>query len=385
MDNNSSMLNLYDENLTGSSKSAVLSEYDEDVKEFDQLYNDGYKFKLSEDYEQAIHKLSEAAELGVELFGQFAPQGYLPHYQYGRTLLEAAIKELQMVEISKVVKDDGAGTDNDDGKDETPCNNADAATVGESESPIPDSGENKGINAVQEKDDNTKPNEENTEDDYEEPSTLELAWEVLDTARMICEKQEPTAEWLNKKADVLVALGECAMADENFEVALEELGKALKIRIEQNSSVRVIAEVHYQIGNTYKLMGSFGKAAESFSQAKSLLSSQLGQSDVKPEEVEPILSDLNSLILDCNESEVQAKAILQSLQKIIAQRSDENLTPLKNANDLTNMIRKTAGNKRPGEFLSPEKNVVSDSLEKDPDQGNETENAPCTKKVKLGD
>lgn len=35
-----------------------------DVKEFDQLYNDGYKFKLSEDYEQAIHKLSEAAELG---------------------------------------------------------------------------------------------------------------------------------------------------------------------------------------------------------------------------------------------------------------------------------------------------------------------------------
>lgn len=49
------------------------------------------------------------------------------------------------------------------------------------------------------------------------------------------------------------------------------------------------------------------------------------------------------------------------------------------------MIRKTAGNKRPGEFLSPEKNVVSDSLEKDPDQGNETENAPCTKKVKLGD
>ena len=56
-----------------------------------------------------------------------------------------------MVEISKVVKDDGAGTDNDDGKDETPCNNADAATVGESESPIPESGENKEINAVQEK------------------------------------------------------------------------------------------------------------------------------------------------------------------------------------------------------------------------------------------
>lgn len=74
-----------------------------------------------------------------------------------------------------------------------------------------------------------------------------------------------SSEWLEKKADVLVALSECMVISEEYETALYDLRHALEIQMKlYGPHDRRIAETHYHMGRSYRCSNEFEKAAEEF-------------------------------------------------------------------------------------------------------------------------
>ncbi|KAK8372759.1 hypothetical protein O3P69_015515 [Scylla paramamosain] len=89
---------------------------------------------------------------------------------------------------------------------------------------------------------------ENTEEE-EEVTTLQCAWEWLDVARVIFDKQEETPEVVKKRAQIRLSLGEVCMESEDYEGAINEFEQCLQMQesvLEKDD--RPLAERHHQLG-----------------------------------------------------------------------------------------------------------------------------------------
>ncbi|CAN7937205.1 unnamed protein product, partial [Ixodes hexagonus] len=110
--------------------------------------------------------------------------------------------------------------------------------------------------------------------DEEEVSNLQLAWEVLELAKIIFEGQakEGNREAQLKVADILLKLGEISLESDNCDQAVEDLGKCLCIQQEMlEADNRQLAETHYQRGLAYSFAGHYEEAANDFRAALSAL------------------------------------------------------------------------------------------------------------------
>ncbi|VDN02547.1 unnamed protein product [Thelazia callipaeda] len=80
-------------NVTDSTAASDQNESGDKTKEIAQLENlliEGKQAYISEKFKEAEMKLSEAAELSVNIYGYFAIPTFDPHFYYGKTLLELA-------------------------------------------------------------------------------------------------------------------------------------------------------------------------------------------------------------------------------------------------------------------------------------------------------
>merc|ERR1711872_716459 len=104
-------------------------------------------------------------------------------------------------------------------------------------------------------------------DEEEEPSNLQLAWEMLELAKVVYSKQLETAEEADKShllerlCSTMLALGEVSIENENYKQAVEDIQECLKKEETMPKDARIIAETHYQLGvaqgfhaNTMKLL-----------------------------------------------------------------------------------------------------------------------------------
>merc|ERR1712111_289585 len=71
-------------------------------------------------------------------------------------------------------------------------------------------------------------------DEEEEPSNLQLAWEMLELAKVVYTKQLETAEEADKShllerlCSTMLALGEVSIENENYKQAVEDIQECLK-------------------------------------------------------------------------------------------------------------------------------------------------------------
>lgn len=227
-------------------------------KRADDLLIDGKRHLIIKDFQAAVDVLSEACSLFGAVYGEMAEECAEAYFNYGCALLE-----LSKDQISPVGLEDKDDDENDDvstvekeiEKKETLHKEEMCADKKETldkldnsidkEVPLPE--EKMAIdkseqltNEEKEKlpeesmsaEDGEKPDEDGEtldEDVEDDVNDLQLAWEMLDLAKVIY-KSKHTEESKLKLAEVLMKCGEVSIEDEKFETAIEDITESLEIR-----------------------------------------------------------------------------------------------------------------------------------------------------------
>ncbi|KAF8159579.1 hypothetical protein B0H34DRAFT_409503 [Crassisporium funariophilum] len=202
-------------------------------------------------YEQAIDHYATALELITKQFGENAPETADLYFSYGKALLENAI--VQSSVLGKDQPEDAPEDDNKASGSGVGGNGPILSFSGDAEDM--DDGDDRAVDlfgqAAGEEDDDEERDGEDEGDDAEPEDDFNAAWEVLDLARAIYDKQrEETGdeEVMLKLADTYIALGDVSLETEKFDQAITdyECGLELKTGLLPTSS-RHIAEAHYKL------------------------------------------------------------------------------------------------------------------------------------------
>ncbi|XP_063879316.1 protein HGV2-like isoform X2 [Scylla paramamosain] len=234
-------------------------------------FSQGKRHLLVGDFKSAVTAFKEATESLVELYGEQAPECGDAYYHYGRALLELARKEAGVLgpDLDGASSQEGSTGEEEDEEEESEESQEEEEggkkEEGEEEEEEEEDGEGK---EKDKKEGNAAEGEgENTEEE-EEVTTLQCAWEWLDVARVIFDKQEETPEVVKKRAQIRLSLGEVCMESEDYEGAINEFKQCLQMQesvLEKDD--RSLAETHYQLGLVYSLSDNFDSAVSHFTAA----------------------------------------------------------------------------------------------------------------------
>merc|ERR1719341_231183 len=130
-----------------------------------------------------------------------------------------------------------------------------------------------------------------------EVGNLELAWEMLELAKVIFSK----AGNLTKECESLTLLGEVSLENSNYKQAVEDLTTCLARRCAgMPADSRSIAETHYQLGVAHAHSGDYASAEKSLRAAISVLNARISNLE-KMETSDNITKELAELTLLCTE------------------------------------------------------------------------------------
>ncbi|KAL3088062.1 hypothetical protein niasHS_009348 [Heterodera schachtii] len=392
----------------GSSSSTENQEaYKENMDVLDKLLAERHKLMLAQSFYDASVVLCKAAELSSKFFGDFAPQSFLPHFNYGKALIEVA--RLESLPIKPPVEDIDESDEEDEEEEEQGEELQSKIEEVEDQQQKEKTGEKggeKGTDECAEERDGeqqdeaekasnemaevtlkTDNEEEEANEDGGDEDDGQIAWESLEVARKISENQMKSDEaklWTERKSDVLVALGDCMTVTENFPLALEEFTSALAIRKELfGEADRRTAEVYFWIGRTHKLMDDFKTAAEHFENAKKVLEAVIaakerelkerGEENCESlsheiEELKDTVKGVEEKVQDAVDSIVQQRkrdeAMKAMLQPLLMQVISANGKTPSEVNDVTGMLKRKAV-KRPLEMSEA---IAEDKAEADVEQ-----------------
>lgn len=152
-------------------------------------------------------------------------------------------------------------------------------TPGCSRDPDIYNGEASGSNTNREEDEEDGEDGEAEEEDVEKENeddvnNLQIAWEVLELAKLVLLKRGSSGWKLLAEAYRL--LGEVAMEGGNHESALIDFKACLNLLEKMTPrDHRAIAEIHYQLGLTHAMANNFDASIEQFNQASALLEAKI--------------------------------------------------------------------------------------------------------------
>jgi len=160
--------------------------------------------------------------------------------------------------------------------------------------------------------------------DDEEPSNLQLAWEMLEVAKVAYTKQIESSDAGNKNnyeemlCKSIMALGEVSIENENYCQAVEDMQLCLKKREAKPKDSRLLAETQYQLGVAQGFNKQYDEAVRSLKAAIQILKERVKNikneeksSDVEKkevEELEALIPEIEGKIADTEEMKKDADA-----------------------------------------------------------------------------
>ncbi|XP_061423784.1 nuclear autoantigenic sperm protein [Lethenteron reissneri] len=243
------------------------------------------------------------------------------------------------------------------------------------------------------------------DDSREEVSHMQLAWEMLDLARVICTRQRNREAQLHA-AEALLKLGELGLEKDNYQQATEDFLQCLAIQqkyLEPDS--RHLAETHYQLGIAYSLEKNYSAAVEHFSSSLKCINKRLALLSEGLEEVEPaqktpevafalaedqkeiaalkeLLPEIQSKILDCEELQDQPE-VSKVIKESMVDSTEEIKTIACEVKDISHLVKKKpaqCGNST--EETKGDAEDISHLVKKRKLEGDDAENNSDTKKPK---
>ncbi|TBU46761.1 hypothetical protein BD309DRAFT_857408 [Dichomitus squalens] len=211
-------------------------------------------------YEQAVEHYASALELVTKKHGEKAPETADLYFAYGKALLENAIAQSGVL----------GKQDPDDSLDDRANSGAFLSFSGDGE----DEAVDLFAEAQKSVDETEAAAQQEEEDDEVEPEDdFNAAWEVLDLARAIYEKQQDESEEVKLKlAEVFITLGDVSLETEKFDQAITDYSAGLKLKTDLLPlSSRQIAEAHYKLSIVLDLTA--GRLGDSITHAERALDS----------------------------------------------------------------------------------------------------------------
>jgi len=217
--------------------------------------------------------------------------------------------EAKEVHETKVNELNGGGADKDDMEE-----------GGDSNDEVDESNEEMEADEV----DGDEKDKDASDKDDEEPSNLQLAWEMLEVAKVAYTKQIESSDAGNKNnyeemlCKSIMALGEVSIENENYCQAVEDMQLCLKKREAKPKDSRLLAETQYQLGVAQGFNKQYDEAVRSLKAAIQILKERVKNikneeksSDVEKkevEELEALIPEIEGKIADTEEMKKDADA-----------------------------------------------------------------------------
>merc|ERR1712002_349655 len=217
--------------------------------------------------------------------------------------------EAKEVHETKVDELNGGGADKDDMEE-----------GGDSNDEVDESNEEMEADEV----DGDEKDKDASDKDDEEPSNLQLAWEMLEVAKVAYTKQIESSDAGNKNSyeemlcKSIMALGEVSIENENYCQAVEDMQLCLKKREAKPKDSRLLAETQYQLGVAQGFNKQYDEAVRSLKAAIQILKERVKNikneeksSDVEKkevEELEALIPEIEGKIADTEEKKKDADA-----------------------------------------------------------------------------
>ncbi|XP_016389872.1 histone-binding protein N1/N2-like isoform X2 [Sinocyclocheilus rhinocerous] len=180
----------------------------------------------------------------------------------------------------------------------------------------------------------------------DEVGNLQLAWEMLEVAKVIYRRKDCKEDQL-MAAQIYLKLGEVGAESGNYSQALEDFNECLTLQLKHlPSHSRLLAETHYQLGTTYSYTAQYSQAIEHFSNSIKVIESRLamiqevidkaeGAEEAKEEkseleELKQLLPEITEKIEDAKESQRTAAAASEAIHQTLAGASTSSAFPAEN-------------------------------------------------------
>jgi len=318
----------------------------------------GKRHLLVQDISSAVGSLGEACELLAQECGEKAPECAEAYFYYGKALLEAARLEagvLGNIDTDESEEKSDEDEEEEEEQPETGDDNSDEKETNEEEekesSEEEAKTEDKEFNAENDADAEPEKKQEEKEDivgdaketedaaqqeqeDEEDPSNLQLAWEMLELAKMVLVEQledvklsaEAKSALEKRLFETYLILGEVSLENENYPQAVEDLSICLqkqKAALPEDS--RNIAVTYYQLGIALGFNMNYEEAIEKLEMAIGVLKKRIENLENKTEsvdeskandafytrekeikEIESLIPEIKEKITDTNEMKEEA-------------------------------------------------------------------------------
>ncbi|XP_024134195.1 nuclear autoantigenic sperm protein isoform X6 [Oryzias melastigma] len=249
-----------------SSSAAAAADSSVDVmEEAKKLIGTGKRHLVMGDVVSAVNVFQDACSVLASKYGDTADECGEAVFLYGKSLLELARME------NGVLGNALEGVPEESEEEEQPSNsNVESADNLDDDDDDDDDDD--------EDDDGEKNGQENEEDDV---GNLQLAWEMLEVAKLIYKRKEGKDDQL-MAAQAHLKLGEVGAETGNYPQALEDFQECLSIQLRHlPPHSRLLAETHYHVATTLCYMDEYRQAIQHYNSSIEVIENRLSKPHFK--------------------------------------------------------------------------------------------------------
>ncbi|XP_029286302.1 nuclear autoantigenic sperm protein isoform X2 [Cottoperca gobio] len=193
-------------------------------------------------------------------------------------------------------------------------------------------------------DDDDEDGEKHGQDKEEdEVGNLQLAWEMLEVAKVIYKRKEGKDDQL-MAAQAYLKLGEVSAESGNYPQALEDFQECLALQLKHlPPHSRLLAETHYHVATTLCYMDQYSQAIQHYNSSIKVIETRLamlqevinaadGAAEEKNEmdELKQLLPDIKEKVEDAKESQRTASTASIAIQQTLGGASTSSAFPCEN-------------------------------------------------------
>ncbi|XP_045543735.1 histone-binding protein N1/N2 isoform X5 [Salmo salar] len=301
------------------SSSAVAADSSVDVMaEAKKLIGAGNRHLVMGDVVSAVNVFQEACGMLAERYGDTADECGEAFFLCGKSLLELA--RMENTVLGDALEGVPEGSSEEGEKQEN--------SKFESADNLDDDDDDEGEGTAEDK------------ESEEEVGNLQLAWEMLEVAKVIYKRKANEADQL-MAAQAYLKLGEVGAESGNYPAAVEDFQDCLALQMKHlPPHSRLLAETHYQLGMTYCYTGQYSQAIQHYSSSVKVIEGRLAmlqevldkgengaEGKTELEELKLLLPDIAEKVEDAKESQRTAGSASVAIQQTLAGASTSSAFP----------------------------------------------------------